>query len=63
MDSGGLPICFDLSEGQRHDIVHAENLVEQLDEVNTALTMETNKRNENTYVLSKVPLAVLENAK
>ncbi|WP_165974270.1 MULTISPECIES: IS5 family transposase [Vibrio] len=35
VDSGGLPICFDLSEGQRHDIVHAESLVEQLDEVNT----------------------------
>ena len=35
MDSGGLPICFDLSEGQRHDTVHAESLVEQLDEVNT----------------------------
>ncbi|KAA3490793.1 IS5 family transposase, partial [Vibrio mimicus] len=35
VDSGGLPVCFDLSEGQRHDIVHAESLVEQLDEVNT----------------------------
>ena len=35
VDSSGLPICFDLSEGQRHDIVHAESLVEQLDEVNT----------------------------
>ncbi|EAP95160.1 ISSod6, transposase [Vibrio splendidus 12B01] len=35
VDSGGLPICFDLSEGQRDDIVHAESLVEQLDEVNT----------------------------
>ncbi|MEI8671615.1 IS5 family transposase [Vibrio sp. SA48] len=35
VDSGGVPICFDLSEGQRHDIVHAESLVEQLDEVNT----------------------------
>ncbi|HIF9456475.1 TPA: IS5 family transposase [Photobacterium damselae] len=35
VDSGGLPICFDLSEGQRHDIVHAKSLVEQLDEVNT----------------------------
>ena len=35
VDSGGLPICFDLSEGQRHDILHAKSLVEQLDEVNT----------------------------
>ena len=35
VDSGGLPICFDLSEGQRHDIVQAKSLVEQLDEVNT----------------------------
>ncbi len=35
MDSGGLPICFDLPEGERHDIVHAESLVEQLEEVNT----------------------------
>ncbi|GAD78872.1 hypothetical protein VEZ01S_07_00490 [Vibrio ezurae NBRC 102218] len=35
MDSGGLPIYFDLSEGQRHDIVHAKSLVEQLDEVYT----------------------------
>ena len=34
LDSSGLPICFDLSEGQRHDIVHAESLVEQLDEIN-----------------------------
>ena len=31
VDSDGLPICFDLSEGQRHNIVHAESLVEQLD--------------------------------
>lgn len=36
VDSDGLPICFDLSEGQRHDIVHTERLlVEQLDKVNT----------------------------
>ncbi|WP_428786439.1 IS5 family transposase [Vibrio splendidus] len=35
VDSGGLPICFDLSEGQRHDIVYAESLAEQLDKVNT----------------------------
>ena len=35
VDSGGLPICFDLSEGQRHDIVHAESLVEQLGPVDT----------------------------
>lgn len=35
MDSGGLPICFELSEGQRHDIVYAKGLVKQLDEVNT----------------------------
>ena len=37
VDSGGLPVCFDLSEGQRNDIVHAESLVEQLDEVNTII--------------------------
>ena len=30
VDSHGLPICFGLSEGQRHDIVHDESLVEQL---------------------------------
>jgi hypothetical protein len=27
VDSGGLPVCFDLSEEQRHDIVCAEILV------------------------------------
>ncbi|OCG37486.1 MULTISPECIES: IS5 family transposase [unclassified Gilliamella] len=37
VDSGGLPICFELSEGQRHDITYAENLVEMLDEVNTVI--------------------------
>ncbi len=37
VDSGGLPICFDLSEGQRHDIVHANSLVAQLPEVNTVI--------------------------
>lgn len=37
VDSGGLPICFELSEGQRHDIVHAESLVAQLDDVNTVV--------------------------
>ena len=37
VDSGGLPICFELSEGQRHDITYAENLVEKLDEVNTVI--------------------------
>lgn len=37
VDSGGLPICFDLSEGQRHDIVHVESLVEPLYEVNTVV--------------------------
>ncbi len=37
VDSGGLPICFDLSEGQRHDVVHANSLVDQLDEVNTVV--------------------------
>ncbi|BDM62852.1 DDE transposase [Shewanella sp. NFH-SH190041] len=35
VDSGGLPICFDLSEGQRNDIVLAESLVEQLGEIDT----------------------------
>lgn len=33
VDSGGLPIYFELSEGQRHDITHAESLVENLDKV------------------------------
>ncbi|CZF85606.1 Transposase DDE domain protein [Grimontia marina] len=37
VDSGGLPICFDLSEGQRNDIVHVESLVEQLEEINTVI--------------------------
>lgn len=34
VDSGGLPIYFELSEGQRHDITHAESLVDHLKEVN-----------------------------
>ena len=34
VDGGGLPIYFELSEGQRHDIAHAENLVDHLKEVN-----------------------------
>lgn len=37
VDSGGLPVYFELSEGQRHDIVHAENLVQNLVEVNTLI--------------------------
>ena len=32
-----MTICFELSEGQRHDITYAENLVERLDEVNTVI--------------------------
>ena len=28
VDSGGLTIFFDLSEGQRHDVVHANSLVD-----------------------------------
>lgn len=35
VDSDGLPICFELSEGQKHDITHAENLVNRLQELNT----------------------------
>lgn len=34
-DSVDLPIFFDLSEGQRHDIVHLESLVVQLDDMST----------------------------
>ena len=34
VDSGGLPVYFELSEGQRHDITHAESLVDHLKEVN-----------------------------
>jgi transposase len=34
VDSGGLPIYFELSEGQRNDIARAESLVEHLKEVN-----------------------------
>ena len=34
VDSGGLPIYFELSEGQRNDIAHAESLVDHLKEVN-----------------------------
>jgi len=34
LDSGGLPIYFELSEGQRNDIARAESLVEHLKEVN-----------------------------
>jgi len=37
VDSGGLPICFELSQGQRHDIAHAESLVEKVNEVNTII--------------------------
>gem|GEM_PF-5974450 len=33
VDSGGLPICFELSEGQKHNITHAESLVNQLEEL------------------------------
>ena len=34
VDSGGLPVYFEISEGQRHDITHAESLVDHLKEVN-----------------------------
>ncbi|ELF5344629.1 IS5 family transposase [Vibrio metschnikovii] len=34
VDSGGLPIYFELSEGQRNDIDRAESLVDNLKEVN-----------------------------
>lgn len=34
VDSGGLPIYFELSEGQRNDIARAESLVDNLKEVN-----------------------------
>lgn len=34
VDSGGLPIYFELSEGQKNDITRAENLVNGLQEVN-----------------------------
>lgn len=34
VDSGGLPIYFELSEGQRNDIARAENLVDNLKVVN-----------------------------
>lgn len=34
VDSGGLPICFERSEGQRNDIARAESLVDHLKEVN-----------------------------
>jgi len=35
VESGGLPICFELFEGQKHDITHAESLVNQLEELYT----------------------------
>ena len=35
VDSDRLPIYFELSEGQRHGTSHAQNLVDQLKEVNT----------------------------
>ena len=34
VDSGGLPIYFELSEGQRNDIARAKSLVDHLKEVN-----------------------------
>ena len=34
VDSGGLPIYFELSEGQRNDIARAQSLVDHLREVN-----------------------------
>jgi len=34
VDSGGLPIYFELSEGQRNDIARAQSLVDHLQEVN-----------------------------
>lgn len=35
VDSGGLPVYFELSEGQKHDVKYAESLVNNLKEVNT----------------------------
>ena len=34
VDSGGLPIYFELSEGQRNDITRAQSLVDHLQEIN-----------------------------
>lgn len=35
VDSCGFPVYFELSAGQRHDVTHAESLVDNLREVNT----------------------------
>ncbi len=37
VDSGGTPIYFELSEGQKHDIKHAPHLVENLKHVDTVI--------------------------
>ncbi|MGI2068437.1 IS5-like element ISSod6 family transposase [Shewanella sp. MF08487] len=37
VDSGGLPIYFELSEGQKHDITHAPSLIEHLKQVDTVI--------------------------
>jgi transposase len=37
VDSNGFPIYFELSEGQVHDIQHAESLVENLSKVETVV--------------------------
>ncbi len=37
VDSGGTPIYFELSEGQKHDIKHAPHLVENLKHVDSVI--------------------------
>lgn len=37
VDSGGLSIYFELSEGQKHDITHAPSLIEHLKQVDSVI--------------------------
>ena len=37
VDSGGLPIYFELSEGQKHDITQTPSLIEHLKQVETVI--------------------------
>lgn len=37
LDSNGLPIYFELSEGQRNDITHAQSLIENTSQAKTVI--------------------------
>jgi transposase len=37
VDSNGFPVYFELSEGQRNDIIHAQSLVEHVEDTSTVI--------------------------